>query len=76
MVAGRFWGRRGGWRHRALITIESFVGQNLAELAQFDRAAFARQLAALLKEYNTRAAVERDESLFINIPAAIQQQDG
>jgi hypothetical protein len=57
-------------------SIESFVGQNLSELAEFSASQFGDQLASLLVEYNRRVtAVETDASLLIDIPAAIQTQE-
>jgi len=53
-------------------SIESFIGQNLSELAEFAPSKFAREFAALLSEYNRRVGeVETDTSLLIAIPAAL-----
>ncbi len=53
-------------------SVESFIGQNLSELAQFAPAKFAHELAALLSQYNRRVGeVETDTSLLIAIPTAL-----
>ncbi len=57
-------------------SLESFVGQNLSELAEFAPAKFAAQLAGLLQEYNRRVAeVETDDSLLIELPAALKSAE-
>lgn len=58
-------------------SLESFIGQNLSELAGFAPAEFADNLANLLAEYNRRVAeVETDESLLIEIPATLRSEPG
>jgi hypothetical protein len=58
-------------------SIESFVGQNLSELAEFAPAKFAENLSSLLEEYNRRVAeVETDASLLIELPAALKSAHG
>jgi hypothetical protein len=53
----------------AVQSIESFIGQNLDELAEFSKKRFERRLRALLERYNERvAAVESDKSLLLDIP--------
>jgi len=54
-------------------SLESFLGQNLSELAEFAMANFAENLAGLLREYNRRVAeVETDNSILIELPAALR----
>jgi len=54
-------------------SLESSIGQTLSELAEFAPAKFAEQLANLLQEYNRRVAeVETDDSLLIELPAALK----
>lgn len=56
----------------AVESVESFVGQNLSELAGFASNRLPGQLSALLCEYNRRVGeVETDESLLIEIPAGL-----
>lgn len=58
-------------------SLESFIGQNLSELAEFAPAKFAENLANLLAEYNRRVAeVETDESLMIELPATLRSAQG
>jgi len=58
-------------------SLESFVGQNLSELAEFAPAKFAENLSRLLEEYNRRVAeVETDASLLIELPAALKSAHG
>lgn len=58
-------------------SLESFVGQNLSELAEFAPAKFAENLSSLLEEYNRRVAeVETDASLLIELPAALKSAHG
>ena len=53
--------------------IESFVGQNIAELGEFSSDKQARLLGDLLREYNRRVAeVETDGSLLIEIPSGME----
>ena len=52
-------------------SIESFVSQNIEELAHFAGTRIPHNLKALIEKYNERVAeVETDLSLQINIPAA------
>lgn len=52
-------------------SIESFVSQNIEELAHFAGMRIPQNLKALIEKYNERVAeVETDLSLQINIPAA------
>lgn len=54
-------------------SIESFVGQNLCELAEFAPAKLTGQIAQFLSEYNRRIAeVETDSALSIEFPAALK----
>ena len=54
-------------------SVESFVGQNISELAEFAPMKFSLKMAALLAEYNQRVAtVETDDSLQIDIPASLR----
>jgi hypothetical protein len=56
----------------AVESIESFVGQNLSELAEFTPEKFISKLAELLNEYNRRILeVETDNSLLIDLPTAL-----
>jgi len=56
-------------------SVESFVGQNLSELAEFSLSNFTHRLSVLLAEYNRRVAeVETDQSLLLDIPAALKSQ--
>ncbi|HLB74395.1 MAG TPA: DUF4928 family protein [Sedimentisphaerales bacterium] len=58
-------------------SLESFIGQNLSELAEFAPAKFAENLSNLLGEYNRRVAeVETDESLMIELPATLRSAQG
>ena len=57
----------------AVESIESFVGQNISELAEFAPANLPKKLGDLLKEYNRRVVeVETDGSLMIEIPSALR----
>ncbi len=57
-------------------SIQSFVGQNLSELAAFAPRRFAETLRMLLDEYNRRVeAVETDPSLQIQPPAGLGPSD-
>ena len=57
----------------AVESVESFVGQNLSELAEFAPATFAEKLGELLVEYNRRVEeVETDGSLLIAIPSVME----
>lgn len=53
-------------------SIESFVGQNISELARFSRNQVAHTFYDLLHEYNRRVSeVESDSSLRIEIPRGV-----
>ncbi|MEZ4552964.1 MAG: DUF4928 family protein [Dehalococcoidia bacterium] len=53
-------------------TIESFVGQNVDEISEFDSAIYPSTISDLLRRYNERiAAVEPDASLQIEIPKGL-----
>ena len=53
-----------------VVSIESFVGQNIEELGGFGRGGLAEGFRALLDKYNERVeAVEADRSLLIRLPA-------
>ncbi|MCY4476132.1 MAG: DUF4928 family protein [Chloroflexi bacterium] len=54
-------------------SIESFVSQNIEELAHFAGMRIPQNLKALIEKYNERvAAVDTDLSLQINIPAGLE----
>lgn len=56
-------------RQLGILSIESFVGQNIEEMGTFGKANLAPRFHALLTTYNERvAAVETDRSLLIEIP--------
>lgn len=56
----------------SVLSLESFVAQNIEELAEFSGGRVAQNLKALLEKYNERvAAVETDLSLRITIPASM-----
>jgi len=60
----------------AVESIETFVGQNISELALFEPGRSAGTLKDLLDEYNRRVhEVENDRSLLIDLPAAIAEND-
>ena len=53
-----------------VVSIESFVGQNIEELGGFGRGGLAEGFRALLDKYNERVeAVEADRSLLMRLPA-------
>ena len=57
----------------SVLSLESFVSQNIEELAEFSGGRVAQNLKALLEKYNERvAAVETDLSLRITIPASLE----
>ena len=48
----------------SIVSIESFVGQNVVELGEFTKEKVLPQIAAVLKEYNRRVVeAESDQSL-------------
>jgi hypothetical protein len=54
------------------VAIESFVAQNIDELARFSLSEFRKKFRELLEEYNRRVdSVEFDKSLMIDIPATL-----
>lgn len=57
-------------------SIESFVGQNMAELSEFRRDRLRDELAHLVAEYNRRVEeVETNTSLLIDVPSALELAD-
>jgi hypothetical protein len=57
----------------SIVSIESFVGQNVEELGEFTKAKVLPQIAAILKEYNRRITeAESDQSLQIKIPKNVE----
>lgn len=55
-------------------SIQSFVSQNIEELAEFAGAEIGQNIRLLLEKYNERVSqVETDLSLLIRIPAALEQ---
>ncbi len=56
----------------AVESVESFVGQNLSELAEFTADRVVRTWGNLLRTYNARVSeVETDGSLLIEVPTAL-----
>lgn len=54
-------------------SIESFVGQNIGEMGEFNKSKRIATLGQLLSEYNSRVeAVETDRSLLIEVPQHLQ----
>ena len=59
----------------AVESVESFVGQNISELAEFAPEKCVRKLGELLREYNRRVGeVETDGSLMIEVPSALRSE--
>lgn len=57
----------------SIISIESFVGQNVEELGEFTKEKVRPQITAILREYNRRVAeAESDQSLQIKMPKNIE----
>lgn len=57
-------------------SIETFVGQNLDELASFSKKAFKTKFRELLEIYNRRVKeIESDKSLLIEIPENLNDQN-
>jgi hypothetical protein len=53
----------------AILSIETFVGQNVDEIAGFQQARLESDFRRLLEEYNRRVGeVEHDPSMLIEIP--------
>ncbi len=53
--------------------LETFVAQNIDELATFSRDAFLKTFANLLRTYNASVdAIEAEKSLLIEIPGQFQ----
>jgi len=60
----------------AVESVESFVGQNITEMAEFESHRLASMLGSLLREYNIRVnEVENDSSLLIQIPSSLKGDD-
>lgn len=60
----------------AVESVESFVGQNISELAEFSPDKLSQKLAELLQEYNRRVVeVETDRSLMIEVPLALRSDE-
>ncbi|MBI3655867.1 MAG: DUF4928 family protein [Acidobacteria bacterium] len=56
-----------------ILSIESFVGQNLEEMGEFSRSGLAANVESLLKKYNERVKqAETDHSILIEIPENLQ----
>lgn len=56
-----------------ILSIESFVGQNIEEMGEFERRNLSKTWRELLEEYNRRVnQVETDRSLLIEIPNNLQ----
>jgi hypothetical protein len=61
----------------AVESIETFVAQNIEDLALFSLAQVACGLRRLLETYNARVdAVEADKSMMVEIPRNLAQQGG
>jgi hypothetical protein len=59
------------------MSIEGFVGQNIAELGEFGHDMSARAFRQLLVAYNRRVTqAELDPSLQIELPAGLGEDDG
>jgi hypothetical protein len=62
--------------HIGVVPIESFVGQNVEEMAGFSRSGLKHTMVDLLHKYNERVAeVEADKSLLIEIPGHLESDD-
>ncbi|MCG3129551.1 MAG: hypothetical protein FLDDKLPJ_00284 [Phycisphaerae bacterium] len=74
LAAARELARQQGILDRIMVeSIESFVGQNMAELSEFRRDRLRDELAQLVAEYNRRVEeVETDMSLLIDVPPALE----
>lgn len=56
-----------------IYTVESFVAQNMEELAKFNRTSFLKTFLELLRTYNARVdAIESEKSLLIEIPGRLK----
>lgn len=77
LAAAREMARQQGILDRIMVeSVESFVGQNVAELSEFRRDRLREGLAELLYVYNRRVAeVETDKSLLIEVPAALARDE-
>jgi hypothetical protein len=77
LAAARELARQQGILDRIMVeSIESFVGQNMAELSEFRRDRLRLELAQLVSEYNRRVEqVESDMSLLIDVPPALEIND-
>jgi len=59
----------------AIASIEQFVGQNVDEMGEFAQGKTKMEIAAVLKEYNSRVAeVENDQSIQIIIPKNVAEE--
>jgi len=59
----------------SVVSIESFVSQNIDEMSTFSESAGRGEIARLLTEYNRRCSeVEMDPSLLIEIPQALKNK--
>jgi hypothetical protein len=57
----------------SIVSIESFVGQNVEELGEFTKEKVLPQITAILKEYNRRVGeAESDQSLQIKMPKNVE----
>lgn len=58
----------------SVVSIQSFVGQNITEVGRYSLAGRQRELAELLRVYNRRVdEAESDRSLFIELPEALRK---
>ncbi|MCC6284724.1 MAG: DUF4928 family protein [Phycisphaerales bacterium] len=78
LAAARELARQQGILDKIMVEpIESFVGQNLAELSGFQRDRLRDELAQLVAEYNRRVEeVETDMCLLIDVPPALELAEG
>jgi hypothetical protein len=61
----------------AVESIESFVGQNVEEMAAFSQAVLSAKFYQLLVTYNERVdAIEVDKSVMIEIPPNLAPKKG
>lgn len=74
LAAARELARQQGILDKIMVEpIESFVGQNMAELSEYRRDRLRDELAQLVAEYNQRVEeVETDMSLLIDVPQALE----
>lgn len=63
-------------RKIAILSIESFIGQNIEEIGHFDKKGIVRGIHSLLTTYNKRVSeVETDQSLLIEIPKNLTRNE-